>query len=99
MAKKLIGLTENDLHRIIMESITSVLGVDKDNYTNEILEKYGNPPYVAYFRYEGEWRPCNDPNDLEDYIIDADGHYDATMGECGKVSIYNNDGEEIYSIG
>lgn len=96
MNKKLIRLTESDLHKIVKRSVNKIL---KENYVNDIIEKYGKPPYTAYFRYDGIWDACNDPNDLEDYMIDVEAHYSSTMGECGKASIFNGDGEEIFSIG
>lgn len=95
MNKKLIRITESDLHNIVKESINRILNED---YIGSIIEKYGNPPYTASFRYEGDWTPCNDPNYLEDYMIDVENHYDSTMGECGAVTIYNNDGEDIWSL-
>jgi len=96
MNKKQIRLTEQVLHRIIKESVNKML---KENYVNEIIEKYGNPPYTAYFRYEGFWDACNDPKYLEDYILDVEKHYSSTMGECGQASICNGDEEEIFTIG
>jgi hypothetical protein len=96
MDRKLIRLTEADLHRIVKESVNRIL---KEGYVDDTIETYGNPPYTASFKYEGDWTPCNNPNDLEDYMIDVENHYNSTMGECGRATIYNSDGEDIWSLG
>ena len=70
-----------------------------ESYEEDMIAKYGEPPYSLSYRYEPCNLECNDVNDLEDFMLDAEAHYSSTHGECGKASIYNKDGEEIFSIG
>lgn len=73
--------------------------MSKEEYIKSMVEKYGEPPYTLSYRYENGWKECTDIMELEDFMLEAEGHYSATMGECGKAVISNKEGEDIFSIG
>jgi len=53
--KKIIRLAENDLHRIIRQSINSVLKEATDPSTDGALEYQGGPNYQNYIKARSNW--------------------------------------------
>jgi hypothetical protein len=63
MNKKLIRLTESDLHRIVKESVNRVLKeAANDSLTDGAIEYQGSPNYDKFIRKRAEWMKNSDPN-------------------------------------
>ena len=79
MNKKIVRLTEGDLHRIVKESVRSIINetpytwdYHKDELTDEILDKLAsNPPGGISFKY----KRSSDGFRTLGYVIDVSDKY------------------------
>ncbi len=82
--KKVIRLTEGDLHRIIKESVNKVLRENVDDYTKSTRNRLANANLTQYA--DGEFGG--------DYEMDDDLMYDWD-DMCDKLSKYKNPSEVL----
>ena len=89
MNKKLIKLTEQDLHRIVKESVYRILKEDVD---------YGIPPYTVVVGGMREGQPFDDINDAIEYAEEWHS-YIINSGEHENITIYDGNDEDVWSVG
>ena len=89
MNKKLLRLTESDLHRIVLESVNKLLKEDVD---------YGIPPYTVVVGGLREGKPFDD---IYDAIECAEQwhNYITNSGEHENITIYDGNDEDVWSVG
>lgn len=87
MKKKLIKLTESDLHRIIKESVNKVVNETKNGTTYEELERVHN---ILSDIMNSDFIPFSSPSPsstekgIADAIIEAARNIDKAMYLCGQ---------------
>jgi len=89
MNRKLIRLTESDLHRIVKESVNQILNENED-------DDYGIPPYIVII--DGEM--LDDPfDDIDDAIEYAERWDNSFTNACDprNVIIYDGNEKEVWS--
>jgi hypothetical protein len=101
MAKKLIRLTENDLHRIVKESVGKILKeIDLNPNPSQSSKEdvdYGIPPYTVVVGGIMEGEPFDDIYDAIEYAEQWD-NYITNSGEHKNITIYDENDEDVWSI-
>ena len=88
MKKKLVKLTESDLHNIVMESVNKVLNEGKMGTAYECLQKahdYLSDIMNSTFIPFTSPSPTSTEEELRDTIIKAARLIDKSMYLCGKL--------------